>query len=249
MTFGLCTHFRFPVAAEVLAQVRAFGFTMGRADLRDCTPEEAAGLIGDLDAADLTPYVILRDAGQVTALRALIDSPLKVECQNEPDLHSTVQHYRDDLSEMAEATELAGYELYGGVVSNLNERGFKFLRACWPFPAGVKVAIHRYAPHVHADESQQGSHSRAQEIQKLKAIIGDRPWGCSECGFSVDGRLTEDQQAAEIRRDFQFWESTDAEFSCLFQLGCGPGPSREENYGIRNFSGEWRPSAHVLETL
>lgn len=245
----LQTHIRYPVAGDVLTQVRAFQFEMARADLHENTTDEAVDILVSLRQADLATLAVLFEPDQVRALSQHLDWPIAVEYRNEPDLDRsmTPTRYRRGLEDMALACAEAGWPLYAGVASNTIDRGYAFVKACWPFPEGVRVSWHRYAPTYHADEPQHGSHTRQEEIAKIKAIIGARPWGISECGYAVlAGQLTEAQQADELRKEMAFAATTDADFWGIFQLGCGPGTSREENYGIRRFDGTWRLSASVL---
>ncbi len=145
-----------------------------------------------------------------------------------------------------------GVRLYIGAVSNLNDRGFSFLRDLpWPaYPREVCCSVHRY-PDGHSPlNPQRGSRSRDEEIQKVREIVGDRPIALTEMGYhNAPGGWTEQESAENEAWERRFGDRHGFDFVVKFQLNDGPDPSNtstEAHYGARRADGTWKPAADAF---
>jgi hypothetical protein len=253
--FGLHTHFGAPRDHETLNQVYDLGYGVLRIDAQNASPELAAEMAYDVIGAGMLPYVTVREVAQT----ALLPPNTKVELFNEPDLNGPLPAEYVALAQLFADTARPDLELYGPTISNLNLRGFAYLRAVWPLPERFKVSIHRYGNNTFA-VPHKGTSSREDEVQQLQDIIGYRPFCVSECGFHMAPerswrtflrtvRMGEQQHADCLRREMEFWVRMGAEFSIIFQIDDGPTDIREHRYGIRtwdtalNQPGRWKIGA------
>lgn len=252
---GLQTGFGDPLGAETLRSIRAEGFTIVRLDCQQCSDVWTAALAQEAINEGLQPLVTVR---RPEALRALPDGAL-AEFGNEPDLGShfgwpTFESYWTPCREAIRIALELNLRLYIGVVSNLNNRGFDFLKKMpWnDIDPKICCSIHRYpergkgptAPH---DRFK----SREAEVAELRKIVGNRPLACTEVGYhrgaGSDG-YTEEEIASHLAWERQFWTDQSFDFSVVYQINDGPAgdTSALGNYGLRRRDGTWRPAARAF---
>lgn len=195
----------------------------------------------------LRPIVIVSNAEQVRNLPEGID----IELTNEPDLNGpNVDGYARLYREVAPIAADRGQTLWVGAVSNLNERGFAYLRGILErIPEASCVTVHRYpnGPDQPVQKPHKGFSSRQHEVERLTSLIGDRRWGQTEFGYHRARvrrypnwwpllpqmvQLTEQQVLDAVLWEFAFWQRAGAEFATLYQIVDGPGTDRLDHYGI-----------------
>ena len=263
---GLQTHIRGGIDPAVLREVRALGFERARIDGQRCSPEDVNRWVRDVQQAGLAPLVTLWDAAQISALDPTL-GPLDIELRNEPNLEGPdPMIYRGLLAYVLPAVVAGGHRLWAPAISNLDRKGFAYLRACGPLPAGVNVSVHWYPHGNRPERPHPGFESRYIEVSTLLNIIGeDRSWGVSEFGYhsaarrsteswlekqlGVTHRWSDEEVAAHVHHEWRFWREAGASFACLFQLNDGPEDNKEHRFGIRRLDGTWKPAAYSLQGL
>ena len=163
-----------------LDEIVARKFDMVRIDCQHETPEVIHALVREITETGLEPVVILREAAQLAAVPA----GLRVEPRNEPDLEGPEAGAYADLCYQFIEVDEGQHQLFVGVVSNLNDRGFKYLKQLpWHDEAWARVgcSFHRYP-----DRTPEQSHmydftlkypfkkywTRDMEIEELRRIVG-----------------------------------------------------------------------------
>lgn len=224
--------------------------------------------------AGLQPLVIVRDAHQVLALEGII-SGCDVELWNEPDGtvdgHYQPGNYARMVSAFLAACQRVGAVPWIGAISNLHHSGLAWLQemlAAVSFrlaPAeAFGVSAHWYPVGRSRLNAHSGFSSRADEVEELKWIIGERPWGISEFGFHTAPQLlirwlprwrwntwawTDQQVADNIAQEWEFWRTQGANFCCLYQITDGQENIAEDRFGIRRCCTDpfnWKPSAFTV---
>ncbi len=262
MVKGLQAGFGELLGSATLTGLRELGVQLVRLDCQASSPMAAGALVREVLEAGMVPYPIVREAAQLANLPA----GTNVELMNEPDLHGPkAADYEAAVHHVARHAAGAGLHLWAGCVSNLNQRGLRYLREArvdrWP--ADVRVSVHWY-PH---NDSRRNPHpgfvSRDHEVAELLALIGDRPWGVSEFGFHTTARKvswldrwlgvrgtawTDAQVAAMVADEWAFWEEAGAVGAVLYQVNDGPSagsakPEALDTFGIRRLDGSWKPVA------
>ena len=271
------------IDGKSLDDIHAWGYDGIRVDAQQQrTAEDAALLAQDVLDHGMTPLVIVAEAWQVAALPA----GAQVEVRNEPDIGTneqlSVDRYMGIAFECINAARRREQDLgarmpvWIGAVSNLNERGIKYLdemfRKYWrQIPDDVGVSVHRY-PNGGYNESpwkpHDGFHTREHEAARLKDIIAhsptqsfpyDRPFGVSEMGYHTGprksrtlfgektARWTDEDVYWNLRWEFNFWAEQKAAFLTVYQLTDGPTDDALGRYGIRRVDGTWKPSATIFQ--
>lgn len=262
MIRGLQAGFGHALGAELLGSLRDLGVQLVRLDCQDVGPVATRTLVLEVLDAGLVPYPIIRTATQLDHLPA----GTNVELLNEPDLNGpSAREYENHLQYVAAECARLGHHLWAGCISNLNERGLRYLREAHVerWPAGVNVSVHWY-PHGDSNRTPHpGFDSRQHEVDQLKKIIGDRAWGVSEFGFHTTARSrswidrllripnfpwTDEQVAAMVTLEWEFWERVGAVGAALYQLNDGPSstsakPAAIDTFGIRRLDGTLKPVA------
>jgi len=251
MRTGIQTHFNARIDAETLSQLKALGYGLCRVDAQESTPALAAQMAQDVLDHQMVPLVIVKTVEQTVQL----PEETQVEILNEPDLNGpTPDVYADLLWDFAiHARE--DLQLWGPVISNLNTRGFAYLRevlATGDLPSRLHISIHRYGDNTFFTP-HTGATSRHDEVSQLLTMTKNRPFGVSEFGYHQSPerkwyqwrarRLTDAQMAERIQQEYDFWAAHGAEFAVLYQLNDGPSTRLGDRYGIRRFDGSWKPSA------
>lgn len=225
--------------------------------------EDLHNLLAEVVEAGLVPYTALRP--DQCAWLPSVDrfGSLLVECWNEPDL-GTPPTPRMSPADYAAELRLAanlmppGHQLYGGVISNLMVESLNWLEdsfaAGWPPDAGV--SIHWYPPKGKLPPRNQhkGFGSREHEVERLRAVIGDRPWGVSEIGYNDAEGLTRGQVLDATRWERDFWELCGARFCLFYQVNDGPSGHYLDHFGWRTYPRpgslpEWKDVANALRRL
>jgi hypothetical protein len=168
-----------------------------------------------------------------------------VELRNEPDFKMIPTEYARDLEFIKPWVLGRGLQLWAGSISNLDKDSLDWLqeviRLC---PWIERVAIHRYTPgkHQNPNDSHKGFKTRADEVKRLRSIIGSRPFLVTEVGYHTapyttgwwlwkqKHRLTVEQQRDRLLQELHFWKDHGAEGVVIFQEQDGTGM---DQYGLR----------------
>lgn len=230
------------VLKEDLELVKDLGFQVVRHDVQRLNRDQILHIINITKDSGLEPLLIVWNADQLREL----PSNLMYELRNEPDLEGPdPSSYRALMLEAAEVARMRDQILYVGVVSNLNDRGFDYLKAIRPFPENVRVSIHRYGDGTF-ENPHKGFESRHSEVKWLRETIGNRAFGVSEFGYPTEG-LGESKQAYQTQQEFEFWHGK-ADFACLYQLN--DGPLKSETFGIRRYPDKsLKPNSQVVKNI
>lgn len=229
------------VSQQDLDAVSRLGFKVVRHDVQGYEAVHINPLIDATRSAGMEPLLIVRDADQMRNL----PNNIMVELRNEPDLEGPDPvSYRNLMLEAALVAKNKEQTLYVGVVSNLNDRGFDYLKAIREFPDNVRVSVHRYGDGTFQNP-HRGFSSRHAEYKWLKETVGNRSIAVTEFGYPTSD-MSESDQAYRIQQEFEFWHGK-TDFTCLYQIN--DGFRSNERYGIRRLDGTWKPSAHVVNNI
>ena len=228
------------------------GFELVRIDHQKADNERIAREVAEIEAVGLIPYVILRSPDQLDA----VPEGRMVEVGNEPDLEkhnwSSPAVYRVTVDAFI-ARSNGRHRIFVGAISNLNDRGFNYLRAIrvGELPADVGVSVHRY-PDGHSPTNGQrkgglrgawgARYTRDEEVATLLRIIGTRALGLSEIGYNRAG-WTDEEIAQNMAWERDFFSRHNFEFAVAYQINSGPGDPTDihESYGFRREDGTWSP--------
>lgn len=247
--------FNEPLPQATFDEVRAFGFDGVRIDAQRTEGEVAVrALVDPALEAGLWPLVLVTDGRWLDWL----PPGVAVELRNEPDLEGpSPESYRQLLLGMRELCEARGVELWAPAISNLLDRGFAYLEAIAD-ALPPQVSIHWYPHRPWLPLAGHEGRTREAEVDRLRAIIGDRTFGVSEMGYHTAHvctgwwlwrrcrALTDAEATANLRSEFAFWAAQGAAFCTLYQIHDGWGDGPLDRYGIRAVDGDWKPQADVL---
>lgn len=255
---GLQTTFGSAIGVDLMKQVREQGFTIGRID---CDVPGTNTSLGDegikvlqqeaLDA-NVQPVMTIR---RPSALRVIAGTGALAEFGNEPDLDGwpTPDSYWTSCKEFMRLCLELEVRGYVSAISNLNDRGFDFLkRIDWKtIDPRVCVSFHRYpetgkgptAPH-------DGFASREAEMNELRRIVGNRPLALTEFGYHQGAKngYTTAQVEEYVVWEKKFADQQGVDFAIAFQIhdGLAGDTSQDSNYGFRNRDGSWKPRARIF---
>jgi hypothetical protein len=243
---GLQVGFGDPIG-PVLEDLRKIGFTIIRLDLQEADLPTTTARAREVIDAGLQPLCIIRRAEQIAAC----PEGALIELGNEPDLAHfgwTVESYRAAAAECVPLALAHQRRLYLGAVSNLNARGFDFLRQLpWAdYPPEICCSVHRYPEGDSPHTPHTGWPSRDAEVDTLKEIVGARPLAVTEVGYH-DDQWTEAEVADNMAWERQFFAAHGFEICSAYQINDGPpdgGP--EAHYGFRRLDGHWKPVAFAF---
>jgi hypothetical protein len=260
MIRGLQVGFGSPIGAGLLADLRARGVQMIRIDCQSVSNESALrALITEVLGASLIPLCLIRAEQSLWVPRDL--GVLDIELSNEPDLHGIPPlRYADEVNRVYALLDQR-HHLWAGVISNLTPKALQWLQESVVYwPAGVSVSVHRYAPTgARPEQAHKGFAQRENEVAALRALIGARPWGVSECGyhrgvwttgwwiFKRYHQWTQMQQCIFTEWEIDFFEAQGATFFVNYQINSGQTVQPIDQYGWRNFDGVWMPVADVYQ--
>jgi hypothetical protein len=237
---SLNTHFNAPVDRAALEAVRAFGFRWARADVTACDSVTVHQILADLQACGLRPLPIVYDIEHLLMIPAGMDA----EWGNEPDGDIWPSWYRAGLDEACACAVDIGVSLWAPAISNLDRNSLRWM-ACVradQWPAGLAgITVHRYGDGSF-DYAHDGFASRDEEVAALLALCDGLPYMVTEFGYPNDpGGLTEEQSAANIAKEWEFWRRHGCQVPFLYQINDGPNPG--EAYGIRRCGADGHPLA------
>lgn len=255
---GLQAGFGTSISADI-PEIRSIGVEQVRLDCKGLDAATTAQLAHEPAVIGLVPLVI----ADTTAQLAELPPGTHVELLNEPDLNGPEPpQYFNLVKEFAPICAAAELFLWAGSISNLNDRGFTYLRKAHvrEWPDDVNISIHRYPNGNSPLTPHDGFESRYDEIATLKTLIGDRRWICSEYGYHTANRATKwwqkllgierrwtDAQVKEfVAWEWDFWEKAGAVMAVLYQLNDGPSEATLDCYGIRYLEGGWKPVADTF---
>lgn len=253
---------------NVMNEIHALGFRMIRVGVHtDPSEEHVLGFLQQFPFEDL---IIVRDAAHVELLGGHLEDR-HVEYWNEPDIAIDgiipPHIYAAEAALFVAACHRVGATPWIGSISNTNQRGLTWLRQMFAALPVIEqpfgVTIHRYPNGQYWKTPHDGFGSIDDEIQAVKAIIGDRPWACSEFGEHTSPQRkykwlpkwwpgntwqrTDAQVAQDIALAWDDWRRLGAQFAVQYQITDGPDPSIDQNtFGIRRLDGVYKPVAYVL---
>jgi len=220
--------------------------------------ETAATIDNEVLNAGMMPYVIIRTPEQVSQ----VPPGHWIEFYNEPDLEQfnmPLSQFKERYMTIVEACAGRNPLAIGGV-SNLNDRGMRFLKQLeWDkIPPEVACSHHWYPDddrphesHIETGFLHKKRNTRDQDIADLKAIVGERPLVNSETGFWDGPFRTESDVAEWYRVERHFWERQGYAIVIAYQLDSEAPPSDpnqwgpQHGYGLRRVGtvSDWKPSA------
>ena len=193
---------------------------------------------------------------------------IAIEIGNEPDLAADPWKQKPELlaQTFSECYEvIRGYSpavrVLTPCVSNLNARGIDYMQKMFDagIPAGAECAIHRYPHRGQPDLPHEGFKSRDREVERMKEIIGGRPFHITETGFSeyeYRGNHTDPLLIADyFEREVAFWQRHGAASMFWYQFQDGRYAHEDEHgrkeatFGIRTVSGKWKPIVDRLRRM
>lgn len=202
----------------------------------------------------------LRDLGY---FRVRADRQPAIEVGNEPDLAD--DYWKKDPALMARTFTrcyevIREYSSFCPVlspsISNLNERGFKYLRKMLTvgIPSGAAVAFHRYPHDGDPALPHDGFESREAEADHLMELAQGRAIWLTETGLTEgpwknkrwdDGWFHSEEFVADtFVGEVDFWTRPWVEALTWYQINDGPDPDEQlDHYGIRRSEGDWKPVA------
>lgn len=231
----------------LLHELRTLGFTIIRLDLQKSNPSNTVILAQQVIDAGMQPLCIIAHPEQIAAL----PHGALIELGNEPDLEHegwTVEEYIRVANQCVKAALANNRRLYLGAVSNLNTRGFNFLRKLpwdqWTGD-GICCSIHRYPETDGTPETPHtGWKSREDEVASLKAIVGNRPLACTEVGYhDGPGGWSESDVALNMAWERTFFGDQGFEVCVGYQINDGTGTEPTSHYGFRRLDYSWKPVA------
>lgn len=232
------------------AGLSQLGFTDIRQDLQRCTQPQAEQLLAEGRKSTLRHLYVV-----TLSQLALLRPGERAELWNEPDLnHITPEAYVDAWVKYAQPALDRGVRVYASAISNLNARGFAWLRRAYelfPVPP-LFVSVHRYP-----DKTAQNPHlpfpSRDAEVVALRRLIGDASIAVTEMGYHsalrwrwkiLPTRWNDREVAENLRYEWQFWSTQiNVDTVYVYQLNDGPSWSAVDRYGIRRQNNTWKPAA------
>ena len=167
------------------------------------------------------------------------------------------EDFAEAIRQCLEAVRTNGFTgpLISGGISNLNTRGFRYLKrmlAASSMPLeDVVIGFHRYpeagrgplAPHDHFT-------SRDDEWFTLLNLIGHRGVACTEFGYhtakSAPLTLSNADVAKCVLWDLDFYDTRGVTLAVLYQLNDGPTEQWIDRYGVRTVDGTWKVVAERI---
>lgn len=257
------------------ALLRSLGFTFARQDLRhDFDDGKLSDRVEEFVGAGLTPLFLLAgghversDKSARIEPHELAELAVKVvrnaavcgladywlEFGNEPDLaHPDYAKRPEDFAEaIRQARNAVRGEGFGGLlisggISNLNERGLKYLAAMMKsgIPEDVAVGFHRYPDGLSPSVPHEGFKTRDDEWARLTALAGGRPLACTEVGHHTaprrvgklgqKKRISDSDSAQHMSFDLAYFRDKNCLLTAVYQLNDGQDPEEHlDRYGIR----------------
>ena len=266
---GLQTNFNARIDLGDLVEVYAgFDFRWARMDAQTCDIGTLHGMIADARSVGLTPLPIVYDLERLGALTG----PLDVEWGNEPDGDILPESYRIRFDEACELAALRGLRLWGPAISNLDQDSLLWMARVLAVGGGRwdpglhGISAHRYGDGTFA-YAHRGFANRDEEVDALLDLCQGLPYIISEWGYPTtpvnefrrrpkrakylrpDLHLTEDEQAANFRLEWDFWKRHGCRAPFVYQIN--DGTTADEGYGIRRCLPDgtltdWKPSAYTV---
>jgi len=261
---GLQTHFNAPISRDTLMDLALFGVRWCRVDAQACDTATLTGMVADVESMGMDALPIVYDLDR---LRGVPTG--NAEWSNEPDGDILPAVYRDGLDAACALALELGIRLWGPCISNLDRDSLRWMELvrAGGWPDGLYgITVHRYGNGTFL-WAHDGFDSREAEVEALLALCDGRPFMVTEFGYpstptaqirrgpkrtrflAPDLQLTEDQQAANIAKEWEFWRRyTDRPF--LYQINDPPDPD-DGCYGIRACAPDgtltyWKPSAYTF---
>jgi hypothetical protein len=243
--------------AAALSQIASWGFSGTRCDVQPGADVES--IAQGFSGAPIRPLFLIHDLNQpaIVPVACSILGPdgFDVELTNEPDLspewHESPVGWAQQVRATAEWIRGVGFEgtVMSGGISNLNRRGFDYLRhAIELLPYDITVAIHRYPdgacdPRVPYPPAE----SRREEIEYLIETVGTRKIAHTEGGYHQAERdvkwhhdmspLTDVEVATRVRYELALFQEYGFKTFTHYQRVDGPGDGPIDHYGLLRVDG------------
>lgn len=234
MQYGLMTVFGGKnggqLTADMATSLHSLQMDGPRCDMMGATAEQTSDVCWQAINRGLLPLLVIDSLDQLR----LLPVGTHVEWRNEPDLNGPdPATYLVELLAAAKWCLDHGLHLWGGSISNFNDRGFTFLDAIRPktWPAGVHVSAHWYPHGSNPWVPHPGFSNRDAEVNRFLDTIGTRYWGISEFGYHTGTRLlygflptwwSDEEVKVYTAWEWAFWKRMGARFAVAYQVNDGP---------------------------
>lgn len=272
MRVGLNAGFGSWIGEKDLNLIKSLGFGIVRQDICSSDPEEVKSLVSEFVGFPMMPIFIIgsdNDPASDVIYRAHLTADAcrkfgiayAIEVCNEPDNHILSPRWSGDPVGWGSLVSSVVRELplvtviSGGVMSTSKEALDYLSRAMAVIPNCI-IGVHTYRSGS-PDAPMPGYKTRKSEFDALHSIAGDRKVWCTEIGWndftkvggwipSICGKpLSEDQVAANFKREIQLCSENGLEVLIAFQLNDGTGA--DEHFGIRKLDGTLKKSAYIAK--
>lgn len=201
-----------------------------------------------------------------------------IQFGNEPDLAH--EYWRSRPRALGEMFATAAFTIRTALpratvlcppISNLDKDSLVYLSQAFPngLPDDTACAFHRYPFATNATDAHPGFVGRHQEVQTLRAIVGNEtPLYVTEFGMREGPHIkktlfglcktkfwiSEADVAQVVTDDLRFWRRHGVNGAAVYQLNSGPDRNdREHTFGIRHFEepwdGDWKQVAQTLPAI
>lgn len=210
-------------------------------------PEMTLRMVKEATDQGLRPIVVCTSYDGLRNVPEFTD----VEWFNEPNgtvtKYFTPEAYAATLPEAIQICRERNLRLWVGSINNLSRDGLSYLSKIIPaVPFDIGISVHRYPEkNLRFEAAHAGFESRQDEVDKLKIIIGSRPWCVTEFGYHQRGYkscfrkvppLTNIEIRDRIDKELQFFSANGADCAIWYQVWEGPEP----DYGLMDINRKWK---------
>lgn len=242
---GLQAGFGDPLGPRLLNEIKEHNYSVVRLDCLRSSPLQVQQLSMEPISSGIQPLTIVANVAQLSKLD---HNGILLELGNEPDIKSngwTPLTYHRAIQEFLPIVAAKGMHLYVGSISNLNKRGFQFVKTIpWrDIPPEVGCSFHRYPEGSSFLAPHKPAKNREDELNILKSIVGPRPLACTEVGYhDGPGGISEAEVTENLIKEAAFFEKEGVELMITYQINDGQpnDPSPEAHYGRRRLDGTWK---------
>lgn len=185
-----------------------------------------------------------------------------IEMVNEPDLSQMYRRRPDYVAQLVRMVTAScpGVRVVIGGVCGVTRSNVDYIRKVIAsgVPDDVVLGVHTYrraTPLTPPDTPCPGFSSRQEEMDALRTVAQGHDVWCTEVGWSTETvttgfwifskkkRLTDEQVAINLRREFSILKACGLDVATLFQIH--DGITDQERWGIMRADGTLKPSATI----
>jgi hypothetical protein len=218
---------------ELCAELVKYGIHHFRLSAVESNLDQCNVMLAECDRARVNHLLIVQHLDLLKQIKNR-----NIEWCNEPDGDILPQHYWETFMDAYEICKTNNNRLHGPAISNLDRDSLNWLSAFVGIgiPRDVVITYHHYTPGIYFWQAHKGFSSRQEEMDRLKAIVGNRRIACSESGYNDE---EENRQAENIIKEIEFAELNKLEFWTYYQINSDP--TSGDNFGVRRDDGSWKP--------